>query len=111
APAPVRAGREPWTPDAARSEAPIPPRPRGIVLAHAYGHPVDMDPLLELCERRGLWVVEDAAEAHGARYKGQPAGSLGRAASFSFYANKIVTTGEGGMVTTNDAEIARLARR
>jgi len=55
--------------------------------------------------------VEDAAEAHGARYKGRPAGSLGRAASFSFYANKIVTTGEGGMVTTNDLEIARLARR
>jgi perosamine synthetase len=70
-----------------------------------------MDPLLELAERRGLWVVEDAAEAHGARYKNRPIGSLSRAASFSFYANKIITTGEGGMVTTNDAEVARVARR
>jgi perosamine synthetase len=70
-----------------------------------------MDPLLELAERRGLWVLEDAAEAHGARYKDRPVGSLGRAASFSFYANKIITTGEGGMVTTNDAELARVARR
>jgi len=103
--------RETWNLDVGRLEAAISPRTRGIVLVHTYGHPVDMDPLLELCERRGPWVVEDAAEAHGARYKGRPAGSLGRAASFSFYANKIVTTGEGGMVTTNDLEIARLARR
>jgi perosamine synthetase len=70
-----------------------------------------MDPLLELADRRGLWVIEDAAEAHGARYKGRTIGSLGRAASFSFYANKIITTGEGGMVTSNDAELARVARR
>src|SRR5206468_7385528 len=66
---------------------------------------------LDLAERRGLWVVEDAAEAHGARYKDRPVGSLSRAASFSFYANKIITTGEGGMVTTSDGELARLARR
>jgi len=110
-PALVDAERETWNLDVGRLEAAISPRTRGIVLVHTYGHPVDMDPLLELCERRGPWVVEDAAEAHGARYKGRPAGSLGRAASFSFYANKIVTTGEGGMVTTNDLEIARLARR
>src|SRR5262249_13527439 len=110
-PALVDAERETWNLDVGRLEAAISPRTRGIVLVHTYGHPVDMDPLLELCERRGLWVVEDAAEAHGARYKGRPTGSLGRAASFSFYANKIVTTGEGGMVTTNDPEIARLARR
>jgi perosamine synthetase len=107
----VDAERETWNLDVGRLEAAIGPRTRGIVLVHTYGHPVDMDPLLELAERRGLWVVEDAAEAHGARYRGRPAGSLGRAASFSFYANKIVTTGEGGMVTTNDPEIARLARR
>jgi perosamine synthetase len=70
-----------------------------------------MDPVMELAERRGLWVLEDAAEAHGSTYRGRPIGSIGQAASFSFYANKIITTGEGGMVTTNDPEIARLGRR
>jgi perosamine synthetase len=77
---------------------------------HTYGHPVDMDPLLEMAERHGLSIVEDAAEAHGAEYKGRRAGSLGHAGCFSFYANKIITTGEGGMITTNNPEIARLAR-
>jgi perosamine synthetase len=107
----VDAERETWNMDVGRVEAALTPRTRGVLVVHTYGHPVDMDPLLELADRRGLWVVEDAAEAHGARYKGRPAGSLGRAASFSFYANKIVTTGEGGMVTTNDEELARLGRR
>ena len=63
-----------------------------------------MDPILELARRRGLTVIEDAAEAHGALYRGRPAGSLGEAAVFSFYGNKIITTGEGGMVITNNAE-------
>ena len=107
----VDAERETWNLDVARLEPALTPRTRGICLIHTYGHPVEMDPLLELADRRGLWVVEDAAEAHGARYKGRPVGALGRAASFSFYANKIITTGEGGMVTTNDAELARVARR
>jgi perosamine synthetase len=107
----VDSERETWNMDVDRIEAALTPRTRGIMLVHTYGHPVDMDPLLALAERRGLWVIEDAAEAHGARYRDRPVGSLGRAASFSFYANKIITTGEGGMVTTNDAEIARLGRR
>jgi perosamine synthetase len=107
----VDAERETWNLDVTQLEAKVTPRTRGICLIHTYGHPVEMDPLLELAERRGLWVLEDAAEAHGARYKDRPVGSLGRAASFSFYANKIITTGEGGMVTTNDAELARVARR
>jgi perosamine synthetase len=107
----VDAERHTWNMDVGRLEGTLTRRTRGIVLIHTYGHPVDMDPLLELADRRGLWVVEDAAEAHGARYKDRPVGSLGRAASFSFYANKIITTGEGGMVTTNDAELARVARR
>jgi perosamine synthetase len=111
APVLVDAERETWNLDLARLEAKITPRTRGICLIHTYGHPVDMDPLTHLAERHGLWVLEDAAEAHGARYKDRPVGSLGRAASFSFYANKIITTGEGGMVTTNDAELARVARR
>lgn len=107
----VDSERGTWNLDVGQLEAKITPRTRGIVLMHTYGHPVDTDPVLELAARRDLWVVEDAAEAHGARYKDRPAGSLTRAASFSFYANKIITTGEGGMVTTNDAELARVARR
>jgi perosamine synthetase len=107
----VDAERETWNLDPAELVAKVTPRTRGILLVHTYGHPADMDPILDLAARRGLWVVEDAAEAHGARYRDRPAGSLGRAASFSFYANKIITTGEGGMVTTNDGEVARLARR
>lgn len=107
----VDSERETWNPDVTRLADAVTSRTRGIVVVHTYGHPVDMDPVLELAERRGLWVLEDAAEAHGALYRGRPVGSLGRAAAFSFYANKIITTGEGGMVTTNDPEVARLARR
>jgi perosamine synthetase len=102
---------ETWNPDVERFADAVTPRTKGIILVHTYGHPVDMDPVLELARRRGLWVLEDAAEAHGATYRGRPVGSLGLAGSFSFYANKIITTGEGGMVTTNDAEVARLGRR
>jgi perosamine synthetase len=68
-----------------------------------------MDPLLELARKHGIMVIEDAAEAHGAEYKGRRAGGLGDAAGFSFYGNKIITTGEGGMVTTSNRDIARLA--
>jgi perosamine synthetase len=107
----VDAERDTWNLDVARLGDALSPRTRGIVVVHTYGHPVDMDPVLELAARRGLWVLEDAAEAHGARYRGRPAGSLGRAAAFSFYANKIITTGEGGMVTTSDAALAALGRR
>jgi perosamine synthetase len=111
APVLVDSERETWNLDASRVADALTAGTRGIVLVHTYGHPVDVDPVLEIAARRGLWVLEDAAEAHGATYRGRPAGSLGKAASFSFYANKIITTGEGGMVTTNDAELARLARR
>jgi perosamine synthetase len=98
-----------WQMDVERIAAAITPRTKAIVPVHIYGHPVDMDPVMELADRHGLKVIEDAAEAHGAEYKGRRAGGLGHAAGFSFYGNKIITTGEGGMITTNDREIARLA--
>ncbi len=82
-----------------------------ILPVHMYGHPVDMDPLLELADRFSIAVIEDAAEAHGAEYKGKKCGSFGAFGCFSFYANKIITTGEGGMVVTNDPRLADKARR
>jgi perosamine synthetase len=90
-----------WTMDVRQVEAKITERTRAIMPVHIYGHPVDMDPILELARRYQLAVIEDAAEAHGAEYKGKKCGGLGDLNCFSFYANKIVTTGEGGMVLTN----------
>jgi len=84
-------------------------RTRAILPVHTYGHPVDMDALHQVADRRGVPIVEDAAEAHGAEYKGRRAGGLGAAGCFSFYGNKLITTGEGGMITTDDKEIALLA--
>jgi len=82
-----------------------------IVPVHIYGHPVDMDSILEIAKKHDLIVIEDAAEAHGAEYKGKKCGSLGDLACFSFYGNKILTTGEGGMVVTNNVEMAYKARK
>jgi len=81
-----------------------------IMVVHLFGHPTDMDPINELARAHDLLVFEDCAEAHGATYKGRKVGSLGIAGCFSFFANKILTTGEGGMVTTDDPEIAKKAR-
>ena len=108
---PVLVDNEPdyWQMDVQQVADKITPRTKAIVPVHIYGHPVDMDALNEIACRHGILVIEDAAEAHGAEYKGRRAGSLGAAAGFSFYGNKILTTGEGGMITTGDQEIARLA--
>jgi len=100
-----------WCMDVGQVEAKITPRTRAIMPVHIYGHPVDMDPLLELAEKHGLVIIEDAAEVHGAEYKGRTCGGLGDISTFSFYANKIITTGEGGMVLTNDDDTAEQARR
>ncbi|MBB3834815.1 perosamine synthetase [Xanthomonas arboricola] len=109
---PVLVESEPGTMnlDAARLEAKITPRTKAIIVVHLYGHPVDMDPILVIARRHNLKVIEDAAEAHGAEYKGVRVGGLGDCATFSFFGNKIVTTGEGGMVTTNDDELAARLR-
>ncbi|MBN1992198.1 MAG: DegT/DnrJ/EryC1/StrS family aminotransferase [Anaerolineae bacterium] len=99
-----------WNMDVDQVAAKITPKTKAIMPVHTYGHPVDMDPLMALADKHGLFVLEDAAEAHGAEYKGRRAGGLGHAAGFSFYANKIITTGEGGMITTNNAHLADLTR-
>ena len=108
---PVLVDSEPdyWQMDVQQAAEKITPRTKAIVPVHIYGHPVDMDPLMEAAQAHGVAVIEDAAEAHGGEYKGRRCGGLGDAATFSFYGNKIITTGEGGMVTTNNAEIAKLA--
>lgn len=98
----VDAAPRTWCMDVSLVEAKITPRTRAIMPVHIYGHPVDMDPLLELARKYNLSIIEDAAEAHGAEYKGRKCGSLSDLSCFSFYANKIITTGEGGMVLTSD---------
>lgn len=87
-------------------EEKITPNTKAIIVVHLYGHPVDMDPVNAIAKKYNLIVIEDAAQAHGAKYKGRTCGSLGDLACFSFYANKIITTGEGGMVITNDKLLA-----
>jgi len=91
-------------------EAHITSRTRAILVVHLFGHPVDMAPVLEVAAKNHLLVIEDCAEAHGAEYQGKRVGSLGHIGCFSFYANKIITTGEGGMCTTSDRELAEKMR-
>jgi dTDP-4-amino-4,6-dideoxygalactose transaminase len=100
-----------FTLDPAAIEAAITPRTKAILPVHLYGQPADMDPLTEVARRRGLVVIEDAAQAHGAKYKGRPVGSIGDIACFSFYPGKnLGAYGEGGAVTTNNAEYASTIR-
>ncbi len=97
--------------DVAQIEAKITKKTKAIMPVHIYGHSADMDPIMELAKKHSIHVIEDAAEAHGATYKKKKCGSIGHLNAFSFYGNKIITTGEGGMVTTNDDELAAKARR
>jgi perosamine synthetase len=108
---------ETWCMDVSQLEAAISSRTKVVMPVHIYGHPVDMDPLMSMARARGVRVLEDAAEVHGAEYLSRAAGgqwlkcgAIGDAASFSFYANKIVTTGEGGMVVSADPEVVARAR-
>ena len=101
---------ETWQLDGGALEAGLTPRTKAIIPVHLYGHPCDMDPILDLARRHGLYVVEDAAEAHGAEYRGRPVGALSDIGCFSFYGNKIITTGEGGMCVTNDGAMAERLR-
>lgn len=115
----VRAGATPvvvdcdpitWNMTAEAVEQRITPRTKAIMVVHIYGLPVDMDPILELAKRHGLKIIEDAAEMHGQTYKGKPCGSFGDISIFSFYPNKHVTTGEGGMVVADNPTLLERSR-
>ena len=88
----------------------VTPRTKAIIPVHLYGRPVEIGPIAAFAAKRGIGIIEDCAEAHGARYEGRPVGQFGDVACFSFYANKIVTTGEGGMCLTNSPELAQSIR-
>jgi len=99
-----------WNMDVTQIEAKITPRTKAIMVVHIYGLPVDMDPVFEIAARYDLKIIEDAAEMHGQKYRGMPCGSFGDISTFSFYPNKHVTTGEGGMVVTNNDQLAEDCR-
>jgi len=96
--------------DPADAAKKITAKTKALIPVHMFGQPANMDALKEIAEDKGIALVEDAAQAHGAEYKGQKAGSIGDMGCFSFYATKNMTAGEGGMITTSDAELARKAR-
>jgi len=91
-------------------EKKITQKTKAIVPVHLFGHPVDLDPIIEIAEKHGLYIIEDAAQAHGAKYKGKKVGSFGHISCFSFYADKLITTVEGGIALTNDEELAEKMR-
>lgn len=99
-----------WNIDHLKLEKLITPKTRALISVPLYGHPCDMDPILELARKYGLFVIEDAAEALGAKYKGRLCGSIADISTFSFYGNKTITAGEGGMVVTNNDELAAKIR-
>jgi perosamine synthetase len=111
----VRAGATPvvvdadsatWNMDVSQIEAQITPRTKAIMVVHIYGLPVEMDEISRLADKYGLFVIEDAAEMLGQTYKSLPCGSFGDLSTFSFYPNKHVTTGEGGILVTDDPHLA-----
>ncbi|WP_100380066.1 DegT/DnrJ/EryC1/StrS family aminotransferase [Polynucleobacter brandtiae] len=99
-----------WNMNVSQIEAKITAKTKAIMIVHIYGLPVNMDPVIELARRYGLRIIEDAAEMHGQTYLGAPCGSFGDISTFSFYPNKHITTGEGGMVVTNDLALADACR-
>jgi len=105
-PVPVDVSPAHWCMEVAQLEEKLSPRTKAIIPVHLYGHPCDMDAIMAFADRHGLFVIEDAAEAHGARVRGRRVGGLGHVGCFSFYGNKIITTGEGGMCVTNDHALA-----
>ncbi len=116
----VRAGAKPvlvdsdpitWNMDVNQVEAKITPKTKAILVVHIYGLPTDMNPILEICQKYHLKLIEDAAEMHGQTYYGSKCGSFGDLSTFSFYPNKHITTGEGGMIVCNDEALAERCRK
>lgn len=103
--------KDTWNIDPARIEAKITKKTKAIMPVHIYGHPCDMEPIMRVAKRNKLIVIEDAAESHGAEYHGEKVGGIGQLSCFSFYGNKIITCGEGGMVLTSDKKIAQRCGR
>lgn len=115
----VRAGAVPvvvdcnphtWNMEVDQVEAKITPKTKAIMVVHIYGLPVEMEPIQDLAQKHGLFVIEDAAEMHGQTYREKPCGSFGTISTFSFYPNKHITTGEGGMLVTDDDHLAERCR-
>ncbi len=104
----VDARPDTWCIDETQIEAAITAKTKAIIVVHIYGNMTEMDTVIRIAKKHNLWLIEDAAEAHGAVYKGKKAGSIGDIGSFSFYANKMMTTGEGGIVITNNKELYAL---
>jgi perosamine synthetase len=99
-----------WNMDINQIEAKITSKTKAIMVVHIYGLPVDMEPVIALADKYGIPIIEDAAEMHGQTYNGKPCGSFGAVSTFSFYPNKHITTGEGGMIVTDDEKIAERCR-
>jgi perosamine synthetase len=99
-----------WNMDVGQIESKITSRTKAIMIVHIFGLPANVDPILDIAKRHGLKVIEDAAEMHGQFYKDKPCGSFGDISTFSFYPNKHITTGEGGMILTDDDELASTCR-
>jgi perosamine synthetase len=106
----VDAEKDTWNMNVNEIESKISSKTKAIMMVHIYGHPVDVDPILELCKKYNLFLIEDAAEVIGQEYKGRKCGSFGDISTFSFYPNKHITTGEGGMVLTNSDELDEKCR-
>ena len=107
----IESHNETWNMDVRKIEEKITPKTKAIIVVHIYGLPVEMDPIIELCNKYNLYLIEDAAEMHGQTYKGKLCGSFGDISIFSFYPNKHITTGEGGMILCNNDDLATRCRK
>jgi perosamine synthetase len=103
----IDVNKETWTIEADAIEGAITNKTKAVIPVHLYGHPCDMDPIMAVANSYNLFVIEDCAEALGATYKGKQVGTFGQAGCYSFFANKVITTGEGGMVTATDPKLAQ----
>jgi len=109
-PIPIDIKKDTWQMNTKKIEEKINKKTKAIMVVHLFGHTVDMDPVIKIAKKYNLKIIEDCAEAHGVEYKGKKVGSLGDIAAFSFYANKTITCGEGGMVVTNSQKLAKKAK-